>query len=130
MRLRIEIWDFSSVNEIYMLCCFLDCIPITPLLASHFVVDVGSVLKVVSITQENWSTEEVVLEELQVFQVLCSTRVDTSTNKETHKYSYYMDVCRDVRVCFTFHRFQLPSSAWRCRQNRFVFVIIHFFTHS
>uniref|UniRef100_A0A3Q4B0R2 Sema domain, immunoglobulin domain (Ig), short basic domain, secreted, (semaphorin) 3D n=1 Tax=Mola mola TaxID=94237 RepID=A0A3Q4B0R2_MOLML len=31
--------------------------------------DVGSVLKVVSITQENWSTEEVVLEELQVFQV-------------------------------------------------------------
>ncbi|KAM9377037.1 semaphorin-3D isoform 1-T2 [Pholidichthys leucotaenia] len=30
--------------------------------------DVGSVLKVVSITQENWSTEEVVLEELQVFQ--------------------------------------------------------------
>ncbi|XP_040927222.1 semaphorin-3D isoform X2 [Betta splendens] len=31
--------------------------------------DAGSVLKVVSITQENWSTEEVVLEELQVFQV-------------------------------------------------------------
>uniref|UniRef100_A0AAQ6ICN2 Sema domain, immunoglobulin domain (Ig), short basic domain, secreted, (semaphorin) 3D n=1 Tax=Anabas testudineus TaxID=64144 RepID=A0AAQ6ICN2_ANATE len=31
--------------------------------------DVGSILKVVSITQENWSTEEVVLEELQVFQV-------------------------------------------------------------
>uniref|UniRef100_A0A671V5R7 Sema domain, immunoglobulin domain (Ig), short basic domain, secreted, (semaphorin) 3D n=1 Tax=Sparus aurata TaxID=8175 RepID=A0A671V5R7_SPAAU len=30
--------------------------------------DAGSVLKVVSITQENWSTEEVVLEELQVFQ--------------------------------------------------------------
>uniref|UniRef100_A0A673BF78 Sema domain, immunoglobulin domain (Ig), short basic domain, secreted, (semaphorin) 3D n=1 Tax=Sphaeramia orbicularis TaxID=375764 RepID=A0A673BF78_9TELE len=30
--------------------------------------DVGSVLKVVSITQENWPTEEVVLEELQVFQ--------------------------------------------------------------
>uniref|UniRef100_A0A3Q2WIZ6 Sema domain, immunoglobulin domain (Ig), short basic domain, secreted, (semaphorin) 3D n=1 Tax=Haplochromis burtoni TaxID=8153 RepID=A0A3Q2WIZ6_HAPBU len=28
--------------------------------------DVGSILKVVSITQENWSTEEVVLEELQV----------------------------------------------------------------
>jgi hypothetical protein len=27
------------------------------------------VLKVVSITQENWSTEEVILEELQVFQV-------------------------------------------------------------
>uniref|UniRef100_A0A8C2YYT1 Sema domain, immunoglobulin domain (Ig), short basic domain, secreted, (semaphorin) 3D n=1 Tax=Cyclopterus lumpus TaxID=8103 RepID=A0A8C2YYT1_CYCLU len=33
--------------------------------------DVGSILKVVSITQDNWSTEEVVLEELQVFQVLC-----------------------------------------------------------
>ena len=31
--------------------------------------DAGSVLKVVSIAQENWSTEEVVLEELQVFQV-------------------------------------------------------------
>lgn len=31
--------------------------------------DTGSVLKVVSITQENWSTEEVILEELQVFQV-------------------------------------------------------------
>uniref|UniRef100_H2UGZ1 Sema domain, immunoglobulin domain (Ig), short basic domain, secreted, (semaphorin) 3D n=1 Tax=Takifugu rubripes TaxID=31033 RepID=H2UGZ1_TAKRU len=30
--------------------------------------DAGSVLKVVSITQENWSTEEIVLEELQVFQ--------------------------------------------------------------
>ncbi|XP_032406017.1 semaphorin-3D [Xiphophorus hellerii] len=31
--------------------------------------DAGSVLKVVSITQENWSTEEVILEELQIFQV-------------------------------------------------------------
>ncbi|KAM6960587.1 LOW QUALITY PROTEIN: semaphorin-3D [Aplochiton taeniatus] len=31
--------------------------------------DAGSVLKVVSITQDNWSNEEVVLEELQVFQV-------------------------------------------------------------
>uniref|UniRef100_W5K057 Sema domain, immunoglobulin domain (Ig), short basic domain, secreted, (semaphorin) 3D n=1 Tax=Astyanax mexicanus TaxID=7994 RepID=W5K057_ASTMX len=30
--------------------------------------DVGSVLKVVSITQENWATEAVVLEELQVFK--------------------------------------------------------------
>uniref|UniRef100_A0A8C6WIC7 Sema domain, immunoglobulin domain (Ig), short basic domain, secreted, (semaphorin) 3D n=1 Tax=Neogobius melanostomus TaxID=47308 RepID=A0A8C6WIC7_9GOBI len=30
--------------------------------------DVGSVLKVVSITQENWASEEVILEELQVFQ--------------------------------------------------------------
>ncbi|CAB1323154.1 unnamed protein product, partial [Coregonus sp. 'balchen'] len=30
--------------------------------------DAGSVLKVVSITQENWSTEEVILEELLVFQ--------------------------------------------------------------
>ncbi|KAK7892173.1 hypothetical protein WMY93_024136 [Mugilogobius chulae] len=30
--------------------------------------DVGSVLKVVSISQENWATEEVILEELQVFQ--------------------------------------------------------------
>lgn len=31
--------------------------------------DMGSVLKVVSITQENWSTEEIILEELQVFKV-------------------------------------------------------------
>ncbi|XP_068169098.1 semaphorin-3D isoform X2 [Antennarius striatus] len=31
--------------------------------------ETGSVLKVVSITQENWSTEEVILEELQVFQI-------------------------------------------------------------
>ncbi|XP_033824167.1 semaphorin-3D [Periophthalmus magnuspinnatus] len=30
--------------------------------------DIGSVLKVVSISQENWATEEVILEELQVFQ--------------------------------------------------------------
>ncbi|XP_056622365.1 semaphorin-3D isoform X1 [Triplophysa dalaica] len=30
--------------------------------------DTGSVLKVVSITQENWSTEEILLEELQVFK--------------------------------------------------------------
>lgn len=30
--------------------------------------DVGSVLKVVSITQESWASEEVILEELQVFQ--------------------------------------------------------------
>uniref|UniRef100_A0A8C9XKD2 Sema domain, immunoglobulin domain (Ig), short basic domain, secreted, (semaphorin) 3D n=1 Tax=Sander lucioperca TaxID=283035 RepID=A0A8C9XKD2_SANLU len=36
--------------------------------------DAGSILKVVSITQENWSTEEVVLEELQVFQVLGATQ--------------------------------------------------------
>uniref|UniRef100_A0A8C9SIL5 Sema domain, immunoglobulin domain (Ig), short basic domain, secreted, (semaphorin) 3D n=1 Tax=Scleropages formosus TaxID=113540 RepID=A0A8C9SIL5_SCLFO len=30
--------------------------------------DVGTVLKVVSITQENWATEQLLLEELQVFQ--------------------------------------------------------------
>ncbi|XP_067246133.1 semaphorin-3D [Chanodichthys erythropterus] len=30
--------------------------------------DMGSVLKVVSITQENWSTEEIILEELKVFK--------------------------------------------------------------
>lgn len=32
-------------------------------------IDAGSILKVVSITQENWAAEEVVLEELQVFKV-------------------------------------------------------------
>uniref|UniRef100_A0A8C2GPG5 Sema domain, immunoglobulin domain (Ig), short basic domain, secreted, (semaphorin) 3D n=1 Tax=Cyprinus carpio TaxID=7962 RepID=A0A8C2GPG5_CYPCA len=33
--------------------------------------DTGSVLKVVSITQENWSTEEIILEELQVTLFMC-----------------------------------------------------------
>ncbi len=47
------------------------------------VVDAGSILKVVSITKENWSTEEVVLEELQVFQVLHST-----ANLEFNLYSH------------------------------------------
>lgn len=51
------------------LCCFPASILLTPLHVWQFAADVGSVLKVVSITQENWSTEEVVLEELQVFQV-------------------------------------------------------------
>lgn len=58
--------------EACKLSCFLTCIPISLLNVLLFVVDVGSVLKVVSITQENWSTEEVVLEELQVFQVVCT----------------------------------------------------------
>jgi len=35
--------------------------------------DMGSVLKVVSITQENWSTEQIILEELQVFKVKVTT---------------------------------------------------------
>lgn len=34
-----------------------------------FLSDAGTVLKVVTITQEDWVTEEVLLEELQVFQV-------------------------------------------------------------
>lgn len=34
-----------------------------------FVSDVGTVLKVVSITKEKWTKEEVVLEELQIFKV-------------------------------------------------------------
>lgn len=32
-------------------------------------IDAGSILKVVSITQEKWAAEELVLEELQVFKV-------------------------------------------------------------
>lgn len=52
----------------------------TPLLpVSCSAVDAGSVLKVVSITQENWSNEEVVLEELQVFQVWFTTQPHTHT---------------------------------------------------
>uniref|UniRef100_A0A7N6BDZ1 Sema domain, immunoglobulin domain (Ig), short basic domain, secreted, (semaphorin) 3D n=1 Tax=Anabas testudineus TaxID=64144 RepID=A0A7N6BDZ1_ANATE len=47
--------------------------------------DVGSILKVVSITQENWSTEEVVLEELQVFQVLYTIQLHT----QIHEYSLF-----------------------------------------
>ncbi|KAJ0069427.1 hypothetical protein NL108_006033, partial [Boleophthalmus pectinirostris] len=45
--------------------------------------DVGSVLKVVSISQENWATEEVILEELQVFQV----RQPQCSSVFTHLYS-------------------------------------------
>ncbi|TSK38443.1 Semaphorin-3D [Bagarius yarrelli] len=37
--------------------------------------DSGSILKVVSITQENWAAEEVVLEELQVFKIKEDERV-------------------------------------------------------
>uniref|UniRef100_A0A3Q3G6Z4 Sema domain, immunoglobulin domain (Ig), short basic domain, secreted, (semaphorin) 3D n=1 Tax=Labrus bergylta TaxID=56723 RepID=A0A3Q3G6Z4_9LABR len=48
--------------------------------------DAGSILKVVSITQENWSTEEVVLEELQVFQVLCTTQL----HKHKHLQQLYV----------------------------------------
>lgn len=62
----------------------LACIPISLLLVLLFFIDVGSVLKVVSITQENWSTEEVVLEELQVFQVVCTvTHIVQIPNFET-----------------------------------------------
>lgn len=45
--------------------------------------DMGSVLKVVSITQENWSTEEIILEELQVFKVNVAKRMNEKqhTNK-------------------------------------------------
>lgn len=52
--------------------------------------DAGSVLKVVSITQENWSTEEVLLEELQVFKVCVSwyrsieALTDMSQTLQTH----------------------------------------------
>lgn len=49
----------------------------TSFLVPYSVIDAGSILKVVSITQENWSTEEVVLEELQVFQVWSSTQAHT-----------------------------------------------------
>lgn len=37
---------------------------------SHYMfLDDGKVLKVVSIPKENWETEEIILEELSVFQV-------------------------------------------------------------
>lgn len=45
------------------------------LLCHYFIVcclflDDGKVLKVVSIPKENWETEEIILEELSVFQVI------------------------------------------------------------
>lgn len=79
--------------------------------------DAGSVLKVVSITQENWSTEEVVLEELQVFKVCVSwyrsieALTDMSQTLQTHLLSLIRLSC---------HRSRLPSSAWSCLQKRFV----------
>lgn len=49
----------------------------------HVCLDMGSVLKVVSITQENWSTEEIILEKLQVFKVYVAKRMNEKqhTNK-------------------------------------------------
>ncbi len=67
------------------------------------VADAGSILKVVSITQENWSTEEVVLEELQVFQVfLRSTATHTNPqNTETwaHTLSFAASFLIDNANC-------------------------------
>lgn len=85
---------YSLLNEKYMRCVFLpDSIQINPSSlppslppASLSVLDAGSVLKVVSITQENWSTEEVVLEELQVFQVfVLNTATLTNSPHPQHK---------------------------------------------
>ncbi|XP_076849510.1 semaphorin-3D isoform X2 [Brachyhypopomus gauderio] len=62
---------FTRVNTDYRLTQIaVDRVPAED---GHYAVmflgtDAGSVLKVVSITQENWATEEVVLEELQVFK--------------------------------------------------------------
>uniref|UniRef100_A0AAY5EZE9 Sema domain, immunoglobulin domain (Ig), short basic domain, secreted, (semaphorin) 3D n=1 Tax=Electrophorus electricus TaxID=8005 RepID=A0AAY5EZE9_ELEEL len=62
---------FTRVNTEYRLTQIaVDRVPAED---GHYAVmflgtDAGSVLKVVSITQENWATEEVVLEELQVFK--------------------------------------------------------------
>lgn len=57
-------------------------------------VDAGSILKVVSITQENWSTEEVVLEELQVFQVFVRLHTHTQTHKWRNTSSHTFVRCQ------------------------------------
>lgn len=129
------------------LCCFPASILFTPLLVWQFAADVGSVLKVVSITQENWLTEEVVLEELQVFQVRCPTR----THRHAQHTSFGLFVftmscafinCRNSSIApfsgtadppflfvlqtFVCRRFRLPSLVWRCLRSRFVPVIKYF----
>lgn len=47
------------------------------------------------------------------------------TNSAPTMYVYW-----GVKVCFTFCRFRLPSSVWRCLQNRFVLIRNHFYPHS
>lgn len=44
------------------------------------------------------------------------------TNSAPTMYVYW-----GVKVCFTFCRFRLPSSVWRCLQNRFLLIRNHFF---
>ncbi|MGH0147785.1 UNVERIFIED_CONTAM: hypothetical protein FKN15_011450 [Acipenser sinensis] len=58
--------------------------------------DVGTVLKVVSITKENWVTEEVVLEELQVFkqQLFIGSR-DGLVQLSLHRCDIYGKVCAE-----------------------------------
>lgn len=77
---------YSPLNEKYMLRGLHDLSP--------SVVDAGSILKVVSITQENWSTEEVVLEELQVFQVLRSTQLHTQIHKHRNTSAHTLTPCK------------------------------------
>ncbi|KAJ8389998.1 hypothetical protein AAFF_G00111590 [Aldrovandia affinis] len=48
--------------------------------------DVGTLLKVVSITQEKWRTEEVVLEELQVFQAAVPIVIMEISSKQQQLY--------------------------------------------
>ncbi|MGH0153813.1 UNVERIFIED_CONTAM: hypothetical protein FKN15_058605 [Acipenser sinensis] len=58
--------------------------------------DVGTVLKVVSVTKENWVTEEVVLEELQVFkqQLFIGSR-DGLVQLSLHRCDIYGKVCAE-----------------------------------
>lgn len=76
------------------------CCVLLPLSLS--VADAGSILKVVSITQENWSTEEVVLEELQVFQVFFCTATRTNpqnTETRAHALSFAASFLIDDANC-------------------------------
>lgn len=56
----------------------------------------------VSITQENWSTEEVVLEELQVFKV-------SSTSPLKHKQTQVTDVADSFMIMNMILLLQVPT---------------------
>lgn len=67
----LEVLDISLTIKVYRRLTFAVCLSVT---------DAGTVLKVVSITRDQWSTEEIVLEELQVFQVGWTPHAHTHTN--------------------------------------------------
>lgn len=97
LPLEGEVSQFSgkkSRHQVLVFVCFIDA---------------GSILKVVSITQENWAAEEVVLEELQVFKV---------KQKKTNKQRLCSLKVSFVTAFVSYFRIRLPSSAWKSLPNR------------